>query len=178
VGEWNEDFIWFAVDRDGCIAAFLANECGAVPDCLDPARLEREAREIYAAVREATGEEPELDPELELDAEDLIPSGVYVYWHEGAWLASPYERNSVPESPARLPAALTARMVRFDGRFADRAELQPLEHWPSRAPVAVWLASGGNTVRCVAGREAAFPVEARAIEREFPGEYRIEGLGS
>jgi hypothetical protein len=176
MGEWSDDIIWLAVDRDGCIAAFVANECGAVPDCLKLDRLETELHETYSALRQATGEKVDGDPDLDLDTDDLIPSGVYVYWHDGGWLAWPYERLTVPDSPIRsasLPAAIVAHMVAFDGRFGDRVELQPVEHWTSRAPVAAWLESGTNTVRCLAGHEATFDAEAQAVEREFPGEYRI-----
>ncbi len=175
MAEWGGDITWFAVDRDGCVAAFLPTECGAIPERLAVEGLERELHETFAALREVTGEE--VDPESELDADDLIPSGVYVYWHEGAWLASPYERYTVPDAPiasAALPPAIVAQMVVFDGRFANHVAVQPIEHWKSRTPVAVWLAAGGNTVRCVVGREATFGAEAETLESEFPGEYRIE----
>lgn len=187
MAEWEADVGWIGVDADGHVAVFHANECGAVPRAVD---LSVDLDELLHALRVASGDvdrdgaDPDgarpdgadLDDEESEGAEGEIPSGVYWYWHDGGYLARPYEREDAPEAPlsaAALPPELVARMVAFEGRFADHLQLQPAEHWACTAPGACWLATDQQTIRCIAGRERAFAADAAAVEAAFPGEYAI-----
>jgi len=77
--------------------------------------------------------------------------GLYTYQHVTEnWIAGPYARLCVPESPRRvdeLPAVVRETALGFDGRFAELAALQPAEHWPCRAHRDIWLASDFETTR-------------------------------
>ena len=180
VAEWESETMWFGVDREGRVAVFLANECGAVPNDVD---LTVNSDEMLDALRvasddgEAEAQGADDDGVAEDDRQGALPSGVYVYWHDGGWLAWPYDCQAAPDSAlsrANLPPRTVARMAVFDGRFAEHAQLQPLEHWSCIAPVACWLGSDQKTVRCIPGHESEFAADAETVEKEFPGDYSIE----
>jgi hypothetical protein len=156
---------WFAIDRDGHVAAFDSREAGGVPTA---ANLGEDYLAVEVVVMDVGMREPAELPD-DLDPEDrpgqLAWAGVYAYAHDFE-IAGPYHRTGAPTralTADRLPAATVARMARFDGRFADQERLQPFEHWPSEAGSALWLASDEITVRCVPGREADFAKEAQAL---------------
>jgi hypothetical protein len=91
--------------------------------------------------------------------------GLYVYDHDasnGNGIAASYSRMSSPATPAAassLPAEVTARAVHFAGRFAETLAIQPVEHWPSEAWGAAYLASDNHTVAAIPGKEAEYAQE-------------------
>lgn len=91
--------------------------------------------------------------------------GLYVYDHDasnGNGIAGAYSRTSSPAQPATaaaLPAEVTERAVRFDGRFAETIAIQPVEHWPSEAWGASYLASDNRTVAAIPGKEEEYAKE-------------------
>ena len=166
------DTTWFAVDRDGHVAVFDSGEAGAVPldgynD--DPAPI------LDELVQAAGGEEIDWD-EL---AERLAALGIYFYTHD-EWenaLAGPYDRKGTPDSPMpghRVPRGLLAKMVSFDGRFAEADRLQPLEHWKADAWSAAWIATDGVTVHCVPGHEEEYAAEVAELESVYEGERKLK----
>jgi hypothetical protein len=219
------DTTWFAVDRDGHVAAFESGEAGAVPteaylDDLDDALDQLEASpEIEAIVEVRRGQHVDYclgtlvmllgdgvrPPEgavpvttshgrgwratlhddrckamhargecagcanasfVDDELPDVGRRGLFVYDHDannGNAIAGSYSRTSSPLRPATatsLPPAVTARAVRFDGSFADTASIQPVEHWPSDAWGASFLASDGRTVAAIPGKEEEYAEEA------------------
>jgi hypothetical protein len=218
------DTTWFAVDRDGHVAAFDSGEAGAVPTgaYLDDSHetLEQLAAlpEIEAIAEVRRGEHVDYclgnlvmllgdgvrPPEgavavttshgrgwrvtmhddrckamhargdcagcahgafVDDELVDAGSRGLFVYDHDasnGNGIAGPYSRTSSPSRPATaasLPPEVTAHAAHFDGRFADVATIQPVEHWPSDAWGAAFLASDGRTVAPIPGKEEQYAAE-------------------
>jgi hypothetical protein len=89
------------------------------------------------------------------------PTGaLYVYEHTGEnWIAAPYARSSSPERPVKasaLPNEILEYAIRFEGRFADTPELQPVELWKCESWMPGWLATDHKTVRPFEGKEDDF----------------------
>lgn len=128
------DTTWFAVDRDGNVAMFESGEAGAVPEA-------------------AGAEQGGLDEGLD---EEIRPK-VFVYGHTGEnWIAAAYEREAAPAKPLTVdaaPEAVVADAIRFEGRFAETATLQPVELWKCESWMPAWLASDGRTAHAFPGRE-------------------------
>ena len=92
---------------------------------------------------------------------ELAAHGVYRYACDDG-IAIPYTRLAVPTEPlaiADAPADVRANAIRFAGKFADTAQLQPAEHWKSQGWSAGWLATDGKTLRPFPGRESDFTKE-------------------
>jgi hypothetical protein len=218
------DTTWFAVDRDGHVAAFESGEAGAVPTeaYLDDAHetLEQLAAmpEVEAIAEVRRGEHVEYclgnlvmllgdgvrPPEgavavttshgrgwrvtmhddrckaihargdcagcahgalVDDELIDAGSRGLFVYDHDasnGNGIAGPYRRTSSPARPATaasLPPDVMAHAAHFDGRFVDTASIQPVEHWPSDAWGASFLASDGRTVSAIPGKEDEYATE-------------------
>lgn len=165
------DTTWFAVDRDGHVAVFDSGEAGAVP--ID-GYTDDFAPILDELVKAAGGEELDWDER----GERLAELGIYFYTHE-EWenaLAGPYERTGMPDQPMpghRVPRGLLARMVSFDGRFADTEKLQPLEHWKSDAWSAAWIATDGVSVHCVPGHEEEYAAEVEELASAYEGARQL-----
>ena len=86
--------------------------------------------------------------------------GLYVFEHTAEnWISGPYARVSIPDAPleaAELPEDYLPHAVRFDGRFAETAQLQPAEIWKCGSWQPGWLAMDGRTVRPFEGQEEEF----------------------
>lgn len=101
--------------------------------------------------------------------EKLAAAGVFFYSHR-EWdnaAAGPYDRMHAPATPLpghQVPRGLLKEMVSFDGRFAETEKLQPLEHWPSEAWGAAWIATDGTSVHCIPGHEAEYAAEIDELE--------------
>jgi hypothetical protein len=77
----------------------------------------------------------------------------------------------VPERPAHidaLPSELADRATRFDGRFADRIELQPAEHWECWGHAGVWLDLDRRTVRPLPDTDDFWPERVAEMQQRFP----------
>lgn len=85
---------------------------------------------------------------------------LFVYEHTAEnWMSGPYARTSTPSKPAKsdaMPDEVLEHAVRFDGRFAEVAELQPAELWACDSWMPGWLSLDRKTVRPFAGREDDF----------------------
>jgi len=170
------DTTWFAVDRDGHVAAFETGEAGAVPTA---AYLGEDHGEVTDALLAAGG-----GPDARDDDDDDDPlarlgdAGVFVYRHDDQHVvAGPYRREVAPERPLpghQVPRALLAKMASFDGRFADTEALQPAELWPSEGWSSAYVTLDGTTVRCLPGHEADYAAELAELQDALAGEYVIE----
>lgn len=180
------DTMWFAVDRDGHVAAFESGEAGAVPTAAYTDDWGPIADELVRAAPAAAPAAPapaDDDPDDGDRAAALAAAGVFVYRHDDYdnWIAGPYQRAHAPAAPLpghRVPRGLLAQMASFDGRFADTEQLQPVEHWPSDAWGAAWMASDGKHVRCIPGHEADYASELANLDGVLPADVAIEPAGA
>ena len=82
---------------------------------------------------------------------EIAAHGVYRYEHTCEnWISGPYARTTVPMKPLtidQIPEAVRAYAIAFDGRFAETARLQPVEHWKCMAWESAWLSADGKTAR-------------------------------
>jgi hypothetical protein len=152
------DTMWFAVDRDGHVAVFDSGEAGAVPT----EGYNEDWGPILDELVKAAGGKPDGDDDdWDQRPAKLAALGLYYYRHdefENA-LAGAYDRIEAPATPIggdRVPRGLLKEMVSFDGRFAETARLQPVEHWQSEAWSEAWISSDGKSVRCLPGHEAEY----------------------
>jgi hypothetical protein len=160
------DTLWYAVDRQGHVAAFWTSENGHLPEG-------------------AASDEELSEPSLTATRDDRRRLFSYEYGEDYGPLL-PYDRSHVPALPLHvdeLPPAVRNRIkqLRFDTLdFADSERLQPLEFFPcvfSYDPGA-YLCADGETVRPVPGREdefVAFCQELRINDPELARRLHFEG---
>jgi hypothetical protein len=145
------DTTWFAVDRNGCVAAFSSGEAGAVPAQLQ--QDENFVDLIRAGLGKGEAERPdfanlddegdELNPldnlarlrELASGSWSLKDLNMFQYMHENKyenWIAGPYSRKAAPSDPLKidaLPVELRKEIAEFKNiSFAETPFFQPAEH--------------------------------------------------
>jgi hypothetical protein len=179
------DTFWFATDRDGRVAMFFSGEDGAVP-ADSRATNHLELLELLAG--DPSAEELDFD-NLQAQAARL---GLFCYSLDPdpeIPLQGTYRLDQLPSQALHvdsLPPAFRSpiKAIRFDNlRFADAAQLQPVEHvecafWVGEHAVA-FLAADRVTVRPIPGREGRFAAFCEQLRREYPQKtagLRFEGL--
>ena len=97
------------------------------------------------------------------DSPDLARHGLFRFEHRtDNWIAGPYGLVARPETPVtidQLPDEVREACVRYDGRFAEGPEIQPVEHWKSESWGAAWMSADRRRIAALPGREKDYAAE-------------------
>jgi hypothetical protein len=96
--------------------------------------------------------------------------GLFEYRHDDyQGTAGPYRLQERPKAPVKLeavPPNVAEVAIRFEGRFAESASINPPELWECEGWSASWVASDGKTVRPFADRLADYAGEREGAAAE------------
>jgi hypothetical protein len=187
------DACWYAVDQDGCVAAFFTGESGHLPKASGQgAGHFFELWEIVSALLGGTGEGHEAEDDVgwgrgwEGVMDEAAERGIFVceYSDPFARLAEfaqwPYSLVRQPRAPLhvdQLPPRLRKvfKKVRLSARFQSAQGVQPIEDtecifWGEWA--IAYLRADEKTVRPMPGKEDRFATFVRDFRRQAPDEAK------
>jgi hypothetical protein len=164
------DTVWFAVDREGHVAAFGSGEAGAVPGA---GYLGEEWGTTVEAIKVLPKTADTVKDEEMEDA--VLNHGVFFYGHEKTenLTAGPYTQMK-PANPVKidqLPPEIreVVGQVKFDTlSFATAKEIQPIDHFPCEAWGASYLADDKGTIKPIPGREGDYAEEFQQFSTDLP----------
>jgi hypothetical protein len=167
------DSVWFAVDADGHVAAFITGEDGHIPSEGNGGY----GWEVLEEMEQLTGKPDSDDDEMDFRCTKL---GLFCYdfgW--GGELVEPYARTAVPGEPLhveQLPPTLRQRVSQtaFPAICFLRAEhIQPFESYDdcegyNTDDMTSYLCADGKTVKPIPGAEEFFQEWVKQWREENP----------